>query len=333
MGAVKNTLVKNPNDEKKLPFSVAIRQSSWQELVNNTLGDPERAKRFVAAVTSAVSVNPALQKCDAGSVLSAALLGESLNLSPSPQLGQYYMVPYEQKEKRDRDGNLISPAKTVAQFQIGYKGIIQLAVRSGYYRKIVALPIKEGELIGYNPLEEEIYVKLIEDDDVREATPTVGYYAMFEYVGGTFRKSMYWSKKKMIAHADRYAPAFSKEATNGRYPKVSFADYEAGKYPKADEWKYSSFWYKDFDGMAIKTMLRQILSKWGIMSVDLQKAFAADENTIKADLTPDYLEGSENAAGSLASPENNDSNAPVDGGGAGEAQKEAHTDELPEDAF
>lgn len=332
MGAVKNTLVKNPNDEKKLPFSVAIRQPAWQALVNNTLGDPERARRFVAAVTSAVSVNPGLKECDPGTVLSAALLGESLNLSPSPQLGQYYMVPYNQKAKYDRNGNMLSQAKTVAQFQLGYKGMIQLAVRSGYYRKIVVMPIKEGELVRYDPMEEEIVVHLIEDEGVREETPTVGYYAMFEYIGGTFRKTMYWSKKKMIAYADRYAPAFSKEATGGNYPKVSFADYEAGKYPQKDEWKYSSFWYKDFDSMAIKTMLRQILSKWGIMSVELQKAFAADENAVNPDLTPNYLEPPENPGGGLANPENTiptqqPEQEPTEEPGADVPQ------ELPEDAF
>lgn len=331
---VNNTLVKSKNDEKKIPFSVAIRQKGWQDLVNNTLGDPERAKRFVAAVTSAVSVNPALQGCDAGSVLSAALLGESLNLSPSPQLGQYYMVPYNQKEKLDRNGKVITPAKMVAQFQIGYKGMIQLAVRSGYYRKIVVLPIKEGELVRYDPMEEEIVVNLIEDEGIREETPTIGYYAMFEYIGGTFRKAMYWSKEKMISHADRYSPAFSKEATEGKYPKVSFADYAAGKYPKGDEWKYSSFWYKDFDGMAIKTMLRQILSKWGIMSVDLQKAFAADENAVNADLTPNYLEPVENNSGALASPENGKEALPPDEGADGVSEAEdGESEELPDGIF
>lgn len=321
--AVTNTLVKSQTDEKRLPFSVAIRQPKWQDLVNNTLGDPERARRFVAAVTSAVSVNPALQNCDAGSVLSAALLGESLNLSPSPQLGQYYMVPYNMKEKRDRDGNIISPAKTVAQFQIGYKGMIQLAVRSGYYRKIVVLPIKEGELVSYNPMEEEIVVNLIEDEGIREETPTIGYYAMFEYIGGTFRKAMYWSREKMERHADRYSPAFSLEA----YRKI-----QEGKMPKGELWKYSSFWYKNFDDMANKTMLRQILSRWGIMSVDLQRAFAADDNAVNADLTPNYLEPLENPYNGLASPENNVLPDHTEEEPAEEPKADT-TEELPQDAF
>ena len=123
--AVNNSL--QPQNKKNLPFSVAIRQEKWQDLIHNTLGNEERAGRFVASITSAVAVSPAIQTCDAGTVLSAALLGEVLNLSPSPQLGHFYMVPYKQKEKRDRDGNVLTPERTVAQFQIGYKGMLQLA--------------------------------------------------------------------------------------------------------------------------------------------------------------------------------------------------------------
>ena len=86
--AYQNSLQRN----SKPRFSVAIQTPQYQKLINDTLGDKDRARRFVAAITSAVAVNPALQDCDAGTVLSAALLGESLNLSPSPQLGQYYML-------------------------------------------------------------------------------------------------------------------------------------------------------------------------------------------------------------------------------------------------
>ena len=163
--------------------------------------------------------------------------------------------------------------------------MIQLALRSGQYKKLNVLAIKEGELIRYDPLNEEIEVSMIQDEEEREAAPTIGYYAMFEYLNG-FQKTLYWSKAKMLAHADRYSAAFSKDATemNTRYGpkhKVSFADYEAGNYSPKDEWMYSSFWYKDFDGMAYKTMLRQLISKWGIMSIDMQTALTSD-NTIEA---------------------------------------------------
>lgn len=156
------------------------------------------------------------------------------------------------------------------------------------------MPIKEGELIRYDPLEEEIEVRLIEDEEERENTPTAGYFAMFEYANG-FKKTLYWSKAKMLSHADKYSQAFSLSGTTGRNAKVSYADYLAGKYPPKDDWLYSSFWYKDFDGMAIKTMLRQIISKWGIMSIDMQKAMETDAAVIREDLTPDYVEQEEEA--------------------------------------
>lgn len=100
-------------------FSVAIQSDMYKKLINNTLGDPDRAKRFIASISSAVATNPNLQKCDAGTILSGALLGESLNLSPSPQLGHYYLVPYTQKEKKDKQGNIIEQEKINAQFQLG----------------------------------------------------------------------------------------------------------------------------------------------------------------------------------------------------------------------
>ena len=163
---------------------------------------------------------------------------------------------------------------------ISDKGYIQLALRSGNYRKLNVLPIKEGELISYDPLTEDIEVHMIEDAGERENAPTVGYYAMFEYMNG-FRKTMYWTKDKMLNHADKYSQAFSKDGAEiktqyGTKHKVSFAEYEAGNYPKTDEWMYSSFWYKDFDAMAMKTMLRQLISKWGIMSVEMQDAISQD---------------------------------------------------------
>lgn len=143
------------------------------------------------------------------------------------------------------------------------------------------MPIKEGELVFYDPFNDEIELKAIQDPDKREVAPTIGYYAMFEYLNG-FRKVLYWSKKQMVKHADRYSPAFSAKATGGKYPKVSFEDFEAGRYDKNDEWLYSSFWYKDFDAMACKTMLRQLISKWGIMSADMQQAYVADSAIIDA---------------------------------------------------
>lgn len=221
-------------------FSMLINTESYQQAINNALLDPKRAQRFVASITSAVAINTDLQKCDAATILSGALLGESLGLSPSPQLGQFYLVPFNNSKKGCKD----------AQFILGYKGYIQLALRSGYYKKLNVLSIKEGELVNYDPLNEELEVNIIKDELVREQAKTTGYYAMFEYLNG-FKKAMYWSREKMEAHALRYSKGYAAK-------------------------KGYTFWEKDFDSMAYKTMLRQLISKWGLMSIDLQTALEED---------------------------------------------------------
>ena len=279
MMAVNNTLTKA---KPRLGMTAYLTQDAVKNQINEVVGG-KNGQRFISAVVSAVNNNPMLQECSNQSILSAALLGEALKLSPSPQLGQYYMVPFNDKDKGK-----------VAQFQLGYKGYIQLAIRSGQYKKLNVLAIKEGELIRFDPLNEEIEVNLIPDEEEREAAKTIGYYAMFEYVNG-FRKAIYWSKSKMLAHADKYSAAFSKDGgtiktRNGEKKKVSFAEYEAGNYPASDAWMYSSFWYKDFDGMAYKTMLRQLISKWGIMSIDMMMAMDSDMAVIHEDGTKDYVE-------------------------------------------
>lgn len=258
---------------QKPKFSMVIGSDKMQKLINQTLGDKKKAERYTAAIMSAVATNPQLSNCEAISIITGSLLGESLGLAHSPQLGQYYLVPFKVKAKNG------IPEHYDASFILGYKGLIQLAIRSGYYKKINVLEVKKGELKYYNPFSEEIEIEPIQDVDVREKEQTIGYYAMFEYLNG-FQKIMYWSKAQMIAHADRYSPAFSAGATGGKYPKVSFADYEAGRYDKNDEWLYSSFWYKNFDGMAKKTMLRQLISKWGIMSTDMVQAIESDNGII-----------------------------------------------------
>ena len=253
---------------QKPKFSVAITTKGYQTLINNTLGDPQRARRFVSAITSAVAVNPALQECEAGTILAGALLGESLNLSPSPQLGQYYLVPFKSKAKYDRQGNLISPEVIKAQFVLGYKGYIQLALRSGAYADLDVMDIKQGEYLGKDPMTGKPRFSFIEDDNERDMLETIGYMAYFEYLNG-FRKVIYWSREKMLSHADKYSPAFSAKA---------FQDIQDGKIAEKDMWRYSSFWYKNFDDMAKKTLLRHIISRWGVMSPEMQTAFERDSS-------------------------------------------------------
>ena len=268
--AVQNSLARQ---DQSMKLSVYLQNDAVKKQINQVVGG-KNGTRFISGIVSAVQSTPALQECTSPSIVNAALLGEALNLSPSPQLGQFYMVPFDNKKKGCKE----------AQFQLGYKGYIQLAIRSGYYKKLNVLAIKEGELVRYDPLDEEVEVNLIDDDILREEAPTMGYFAMFEYENG-FRKTLYWSKKKMLAHAEKYSFAFYK---NGGAKSLELL--EQGKIPEKDMWKYSSFWFKDFDGMALKTMLRQLISKWGIMSIDLQNAIDKDMAVIHEDGKTEYVD-------------------------------------------
>jgi recombination protein RecT len=246
----KNSLVKKTQKET---FSTFITGNAVKGKINQMLTGKDGA-RFITAIVSAVSNNPALAECDHSTILSAALIGESLKLSPSSQLGQYYLVPFNDSKNN----------RKVATFQIGYKGYIQLAIRSGQYRKINVIAVKEGELIKFDALNEEIEVNLIEEEEKREEAKTAGYYAMFEYVNG-FRKAMYWSRKKMEVHALKYSKGYAAK-------------------------KGYTFWEKDFDGMAYKTMLRQLISKWGVMSVEMEKAIEKDQAVIGEDGKIEYVD-------------------------------------------
>ena len=234
-------------------FSAMISTPGYQKMINNTLQDPKRAQRFIASITSAVATNPALQECDPPTILSGALLGESLGLSPSPQLGQYYLVPFQNNKKGCKD----------AQFVLGYKGYVQLALRSGYYKHLNVIAVKAGELVRFDPLTEEVEINLNPDELARENSASIGYLATFEYLNG-FRKTIYWSREKMEAHALRYSKGYAAK-------------------------KGYTFWEKDFDAMAFTTMLRHLISKWGIMSIDLQTAFEQD-TVVESE---DYVEAAE----------------------------------------
>ena len=251
--AVKNSL---STRTKKVGLTAYLSSDAIKANINKVLGGKD-SQRFITSIISAANANPQLAECDNASIVSSAMLGEALKLSPSPQLGHYYMVPFNDKNRGK-----------VAQFQLGYKGYIQLAIRSGQYKKINVLGIKEGELVRFDPLNEEIEVNLIQDEEERENAPTIGYYAMFEYTNG-FRKAIYWSKAKMTAHAEKYSPGFRAH-------------------------KGYTFWEKDFDGMAYKTMLRQLISKWGIMSIEMQTAIDSDMAIINEDGTRDYVDTESN---------------------------------------
>lgn len=246
---VNNSLAKS---NQRLGISAYLTNEAVKNQINSVIGGKE-GQSFITSIVSAVNVNPELQECTNQSILSAALLGASLKLTPSPQMGQFYMLPFNDKNRGK-----------VATFVLGYKGLLNLAIRSGQYKKLNVLVIKEGELVKYDPLEEDIEVNLIEDENVREKAPTAGYFAMLEYTNG-FRKTMYWSKAKMEAHALKYSKGYQAK-------------------------KGYTFWEKDFDGMAQKTMLRQLISHWGVVSVDFVNALDADMAVINQDGTKSYVE-------------------------------------------
>lgn len=247
-----------------------LARPNVQEWMMNAIGDKKEVQKFVSSIVSATSTNMELQSCERNSVISAALLAQSLNMSLSPQLGLCYLVPFKSKAKYDKEGNLVKEESKTATFVLGYKGYLQLAIRSGLYKDIGVSEVREGELKSFNPFTGDIELEAISDEKVREQTPIIGYYAYLKLNNG-FHKGIYWPFEKMLAHADKYSAAFKAE---------SYKAMLEGKIPEKDKWKYSSYWYNDFNGMAFKTMLRQLISKWGVMSIDMQTAY---ENEIKAE--------------------------------------------------
>lgn len=254
----------------KVGFATFCASPAVRQNISNVVGE-KHTSQFIASVVSAVQTNKALAECTNSSIFSAALLGESLKLSPSPQLGQFYLVPY-----KDRKTGI-----SEAQFQLGSKGYKQLAIRSGSYRKIVTSVIKQGELKSFNPITEECVFEPVLDPNVREKLPVVGYYAMFTLVNG-FQKEIYWSKEKMIEHAKRYSQGYRTDLQKGT--------------------QYT-FWSKDFDAMAEKTMIRQLISKWGIMSIDLQRAYESDMGVLNESGEVRYVDNHEDDPAEIAATE------------------------------
>ena len=257
-GTVMNNIDRNQvavrEQAKKTELGIT-KYLNLEPIKNNViqaLGSEQRAMSFTSSIISAVQANAQLAECEKASILNAALLGEALNLSPSASLGHYFMVPFSQKGKPQKQ----------ATFQLGYKGYVQLAIRSGNYQKLNVLEIKDGEFKRWDPLNEELEVDLIEDEGQRAATETIGYYGYFVLNNG-FKKAIYWTKKHMEAHAKEYSKS-----------------YNSG----------NSFWNKNFDEMAKKTILRQLLSKWGIMSVDMQTAYRNDMAVVNDSGNPEYVD-------------------------------------------
>ena len=187
----------------------------------------ENAGAFMASILELYQSDTALQECDPNKIILEALKAATLKLPINKQLGFAYIIPY----------------KGVPQFQLGYKGYIQLAQRSGQYRYINADVVYEGEQVTYD----RITGMLMITGEATSDTPT-GYFAYFQLLNG-FEKCVYWTREKVEAHAKRYSKAWNRQ---------------------------NSPWHTNFDAMALKTVIRNIISKYGVMSVEFANAVAED---------------------------------------------------------
>lgn len=203
----------------------------------------ERAGHFMMAIVQVVEGTPQLQEADPQSIINAAIASAVLNLPIEKNLGFAYIVPYRDKEKG-----------MIAQFQMGYKGYIQLALRSGEYKFINAIEVKEGELKGYNILTGELELEFIEDLDERMITKTIGYASYIEFNNG-FRNTLFMTEAQVKNHAKKYSQSYQYDLSKG---------------------KKNSNWSKNFEAMALKTVLKLNLSKYGALSVEVQKALQTD---------------------------------------------------------
>ena len=187
----------------------------------------ENAGAFMASILELYQSDTALQECDPNKIILEALKAATLKLPINKQLGFAYIIPY----------------KGVPQFQLGYKGYIQLAQRSGQYRYINADVVYEGEQVTYDRITGMLMI-------TGEATSDmpIGYFAYFQLLNG-FEKCVYWTREKVEAHAKRYSKAWNRQ---------------------------NSPWHTNFDAMALKTVIRNIISKYGVMSVEFANAVAED---------------------------------------------------------
>ena len=204
-------------------------QKRFEEVLKN------RAPQFASSILNLVNNDAYLRKCEPTSIVGAAMVAATMDLPIDKNLGYAWIVPYFDK---NRGGQ-------AAQFQIGYKGLIQLALRTGQYKAINAVAIHEGELVEWNPLTEELKI----DFTKKSSEVVIGYAGYFELLNG-FRKSVYWTKAQIENHR--------------------------GKFSKS-----GNTWKTEFDAMALKTVIKNMLSKWGILSIEMQTAYKTDENEVR----------------------------------------------------
>lgn len=263
--AVSNSIV--PKTEGKVKFTQALQTEKFQNLINTTLRDPKRANRFVAAVTSAVVANPLLNSCTPASIITSALQGEALELSPSPSLGEYYLVPYKKSVRNAETGEW--EKIPICQFQLGSAGRIQLAMRTGQYKDLDAVDVRQGEYRGRNPETGKPVIKFYEDEDMRENLPVIGYLGYFLLTNG-FYHSVYFTVEQCLKWAERYSKSFDRKL----YDKVKNGE----KLDWKEEQAATQPWIAHTEEMCKNFVLRRAL-KNAPKSIEMRNIVEGDEKT------------------------------------------------------
>lgn len=238
-------------------FNQTITQPATQKYLADVLG--ERKGSFINNLTALVANNVSLQKCEPYTLMFAAMKATALNLPLDNSLGFAYVIPYN-----DRKHGI-----TVAQFQLGYKGVKQLALRSSQFKKLNATDVREGELVKRDRLTGDCVFNFEEDDEKRATLPIVGYVSYFLLSNG-FDSTLYMSKEEMEKHAIRYSQTYRSSD------------------PKTKE---SSKWSSDFDAMALKTVTKLNLSKNAPLSVEMAEGIKADQSVMYERDKYEYIDG------------------------------------------
>lgn len=230
---------------KETTMSVYLSKDDTKKYLNTILGEKERVNQFITSLTSLAGSSESLKNCDRNSLLACALKATSMGLPFDPNLGFAWAVPC---------GN-------VATFQIGAKGYIQLALRTGQYRYIGSRDVREGEFLGRNFVGDPEISWL--PDNERKDLKIIGCMAGIELING-FRKVIFWTIDDVETHAQRYSQSYRKYKKSGN--------------------KNDAIWTLQFDKMAEKTLLKLLISKYGIMLTDMQQAVASGQSKINIDL-------------------------------------------------
>lgn len=246
--------VQRQEQQRSITVNTLIKQDGYKKRFNELLG--KKAPGFISSMLNVANL-PTLKDAEPNSIISSAVVAATLDLPIDQNLGFAYIVPYNTKV-----GNEYIKK---AQFQMGYKGYIQLAMRTGQYKTINAIEVYEGEIKRVNRLTGEIEFDY--DNEFINREIVVGYVAYFKLLNG-FEKTVYMSKEEMEIHAKKYSQSYS----------------------SSKDWVVKgSLWSTDFDGMAIKTVLKRLLSKYGILSIEMQSAITNDQAVIN-DGTPEYVD-------------------------------------------